>query len=286
MANKFVRGLGILIGVVLAIVVAIVGLIYFVSWRQLSKSYDVTPASLVVPSDSAAIARGRHLSIARLGCSDCHAADLGGQVAIDAMPFGRFVPTNLTPGGVGGTYTDADWVRAIRNGVRPNGSPLVFMPSHSLSHLGAEDLGAVIAYVKSVPAVTRDLPPSSVGPIGRMLMATGKVPLIAARVIDQKAPIPQAPPEGVTAEYGGYLVATGGCRDCHGPSLSGGKIAGGPDDPPAKNITPTGIGQWSEADFLRALRQGTRPDGTPINQFMPWKSMGKMTDDELRAIFS
>lgn len=285
MANKLVRRLGIVLGVVFIPILIGASIVYLESGRQISRTYSVTPASLVIASDSASLARGRHLVTVRLGCTNCHTVDLGGQVVIDAMPFGRFVAANITPAGVVQAYTDADWVRAIRNGVRPNGKPLLFMPSHIFANLGAEDLAAVIAYVKTVPPVTRDHPPSAVGPIGRMLLVTGKAPLIPAKLIDQRAPLPMAPPAGVTTEYGHYLATTGGCTECHGRGLSGGKFAGGPDDPPAQNLTPAGIGQWSQADFIRAMREGQRPDGTAIKPFMPWQTMGKMTDDELRAIY-
>lgn len=285
MASKLVRRLGAALGFVLVPILIGAAVLYFESSRQINHRYEVTPAPLAIPSDSATLERGRHLVTVRLACTDCHSADLGGQVFIDAMPFGRFVSANITPGGIGRTYSDADWVRSIRNGVRPDGSALLFMPSHVFAHLGADDLAAVIAYVKSVPPVTRVLPASAVGPIGRMLLVTGKAALIPAKLIDQHAPFPTVPPVGVTAEYGHYLVTSGGCAECHGPGLSGGKFAGGPDDPPAQNITPTGIGQWTEADFFRAMRQGLRPDGTAIKPFMPWQTMGKMTDDELRAIY-
>jgi hypothetical protein len=76
-----------------------------------------------------------------------------------------------------------------------------------------------------------------------------------------------------------------GCRGCHGLKLSGGRVAGPPGIPPASNLTPTGLGNWSEADFEKALRTGKKPDGTIINDFMPWQLAGKMTDEELHAIW-
>jgi mono/diheme cytochrome c family protein len=259
--------------------------IYVFSDRSLNRTWEVTPEPLAILSDSATLARGRHLVTVRLLCTDCHGPDLGGHVVIDGMPFGRFVAPNLTPGGVGAAYSDADWVRSIRHGIRPNGKSLLFMPSDVFAHLGAEDLAAVIAYIKTVPAVSRTNPATELGPVGRMLVATNKAPLVMAKLIDHDAPIPTAPPEGVTVEYGRYLVASGGCPACHGPNLSGGKIAGSPEDPPATNLTPTGIGEWSEADFLRAFREGKRPNGTDIHPFMPWKTLGGMTDAELQAIY-
>jgi cytochrome c553 len=285
MASRIIRRVLTGLFVLVLIVVAAIGVIYLLSSRRLNHVYAVTPVSLTIPDDSTTLERGRHLATARLGCTDCHGSDLGGSIVVDGMPFGRFVGSNLTTGGVGRSYTDADWVRAIRDGVRPDGRALTFMPSQVFALLSAEDLAATIAYVKSAPPVTRSLPGTAVGPIGRMLIVFNKAALIPAEVIDHSAAPPAAPWPGATPEYGQYLVSTSGCAECHGKGLSGGKINGGPDDPPAQNITPTGIGSWSEADFIRALREGTRPDGTRINTFMPWQSMGKMSDEELLSIY-
>lgn len=286
MASTVVRRLGIIIGTLILLLLLSGAAIYVFSDRSLNRTYEITPAALVIPTDSASLERGRHLVTGRLVCVDCHGEDLGGMVVIDGMPFGRFVASNLTPGGVGAAYTDADWVRSIRHGVKPDGKSLLFMPSDVFAELSAEDLAAVIAYMKTVPAVTRSLPLTELGPVGRMLVATNKAPLVMAKLVDHEAPLPAMPPEGESVEYGHYLVKSGGCLACHGKNLSGGKIAGGPDDPPATNLTPTGIGEWSEADFLRAFREGKRPNGTDIHPFMPWKTMGRMTDSELRAIYN
>lgn len=285
MASKFVRRLGIVLGVLLLLLVLSGAAIYVFSGRSLNKTWEVRPASLTINADSATIARGRHLVRVRLLCADCHGEDLGGRVVIDGMPFGRFVASNITPGGVGATYTDADWVRALHHGIRPDGTSLLFMPSDVFTHLGPEDLAAVIAYIKTVPPVTRTNPPTELGPVGRMLVATDKAPLVMAKLIDHEAPLAAMPPEGETEEYGRYLVTTGGCLVCHGRNLNGGKFAGGPEDPPGTNLTPAGIGEWSESDFFRAFRQGKRPNGTDIHPFMPWKTLGGMTDSELRAIY-
>ncbi len=117
-----------------------------------------------------------------------------------------------------------------------------------------------------------------------MLIVTHKVQFDATRLADEGVPASPAP-QGVTAAYGGYLARVGGCEACHGVNLSGGHLQGGPDDPPAANLTPSGIGTWSQADFVRTLRTGKNPSGHALNPFMPWRSVGTMTDDELAAIF-
>ena len=111
--------------------------------------------------------------------------------------------------------------------------------------------------------------------------------LLPAELIDHNAPRPTGVTPGETVEYGQYLAV--GCSGCHGPGYSGGPIPGTPPEfPPAANITPdktTGIGNWSKADFVKALREGKRPDGTDINPFMPWKNFSQMTDQEVGALW-
>ena len=88
-----------------------------------------------------------------------------------------------------------------------------------------------------------------------------------------------------TAAYGRYIADVSGCHGCHGFGLSGGRVAGPPGIPPASNLTPAGIGGWSERDFVRAMPEGTRPSGSPIDDFMPWRVFGRMSDGELHAIW-
>jgi len=89
----------------------------------------------------------------------------------------------------------------------------------------------------------------------------------------------------IIAGRGRYLADIAGCHGCHGTGLSGGPVAGPPGLPPASNLTTAGIGDWTEADFVRAMRNGRRPDGSSLDPFMPWEVFGKMTDDELHALW-
>jgi len=223
-------------------------------------------------------------------CAACHSAsleapNLAGNLFLD-IPPARLGAPNLTTGagGVGTRYTPADWARAIRHGVRPDGTPLLFMPTANFYHLSDADLGAIIAYIKSLPPVDNQAPASQVYPLGRVLMAAGQLALPAEQ-IDHNAPRVSAPPPGRTAEYGRYLATISTCRDCHGANLSGGPIDE-PGAPLAPNLTPGGaLRSWSEADFIKTLRTGVRPDGSALREPMPWQIAGQMTDDELGAIF-
>lgn len=271
---------------VLGIVVLAAGYVYFASEGRLNETYDVQPPSISFSADSAAVARGKHIATTR-GCADCHGDNLGGRAFADNFIMGRIYGTNLTSGqgGVGGTYSDADWVRAIRHGIGPDGTPLILMPSYEYYYLSDRDLGALIAYLKQLPPVDRPDVGTAPGPMARLMVLTGELKL-AAEVVDHDAPHPEAPPAGPTVAYGEYLSKT--CTGCHGTDFSGGPIPAAPPDwPPATNLTPdstTGIGTWTPADFVRALREGTRPDGSTIDPIMP-RQMGQFTDEEITALW-
>jgi mono/diheme cytochrome c family protein len=287
MAKRIYRVVGISLGALVGLLVLGAAVVYGVSSSRLSKQYEVEPEPVTLSSDSAVTARGRHLAESRLGCADCHAADLGGRVMIESPAFGRIVAPNLTSGegGIGERYTDADWVRATRHGVAADGRALVIMPSPEFHRLSREDLVAVLSYARQVPPVDRTLPESKLGPIARA-MVTFSAEALPVRALDHDAPFPTAPVEEVSVEYGAYLARTSGCLGCHGPDLSGAP-SHEPGGVPASNLTPAGNpGHWSEADFVRAMREGTRPDGSEIDPAMPWKAMGRMTDVELKAIFA
>lgn len=273
--------------VLLGLILLAAGAIYGLSESRMRQSFAVPSSPITVPAGDAAIAEGHRLSIAR-GCVDCHSTDMSGSTFIDAPPIGTYSGSNLTSGagGVGKEYTPETWARAIRHGIAADGSTLLFMPSHEFAGMSDADVGALIAYLQSVPAVDKQLPAISVGPLGRILYLQGQLPLVPAQLIDHQAKH-EAPAVVVSVEYGGYLAA--GCVGCHGQHYSGGAIPGGPPEwPHAQNITPdqaTGIGSWSEEDFIRAIREGKRPDGTMINEVMPWKNLSKMTDTELKALY-
>lgn len=248
---------------------------------RLARTYDVPLEPIEVPSDPVAIERGRHLVSTIFFCQECHGENFEGTPQFDDPLSGTVSAKNLTAGagGVGGELSDADWVRAIRHGLDTEGRPLVEMPSNSYYYIGDTDLGAVIAYLKGVPPVDNELPPRNLG-LFYQLTVLSNPSLIPAEVIDHHAPRPSAPEPGVNAQYGEYLATA--CHICHGPDLSGRSAAGAGLD-----LTGQGdLAKWSEAEFIHALRTGERPTGEDLDpRLMPWKRVGQLTDDELRAIW-
>jgi cytochrome c553 len=258
---------------------------FTVSNRKMTAKYDVAVMAVEVPGDAESIAWGGHLVNTVTGCRDCHGADLSGTVMSDDAVALLAAP-NLTrgQGGVGGTLTDEDWVRAIRHGVRRDGSSLMIMPSYAYANLSDRDLGSMIAYLKQLPAVANETPAMRVRPLGRALIAAGA---FDEEFVARKTPRRDsydAVEAGMTLEYGRYLADISGCTSCHRPDLKGGP-AGPPDAPPAADISPAGLPDWTRDDFVRAIREGRRPDGTEISEYMPWRFMSGMTDDELDTIW-
>jgi len=271
-----------ILGVLIATLALVVLMVYYQTNQRMAKTYAVRVPSVTVPSDAASIERGKYLVERRAICVECHDKDLGGRMFVDDFAFGRLAAANLTRGrgGIGSRYTDEDFVRVLVHGVNKNGRSVIFMPSQD-ARLTEADLGAVIAYIRSVPPVDRELAAIRLGPVARALTFFHKLPLLPAEEIDHdKATMLPADATDLLAR-GQYLVDSGGCRGCHTPELTGG---GGPP-PGAANITPVGIGTWTEQDFLRALREHKRPNGTEIAEGMP-RAYGQMSDEELHLMFT
>ena len=288
--KRLLKWIGYTVGGLVAIIAVALAAVYVLSSRRMSKTYPPTQAAadaeaMTIASDSATVSRGHHLVIAVAKCTYCHGDNLAGKLVLNDRAFARLWSANLTrgKGGIGATFTNADYVRAIRYGVKADGKALLFMPSDAFTHFSDADLAAIIAYVKSIPPVDQVTTPPRIGPVMRVLsVMVPDFPLVPAEHINQGEARPTTVPASVTAEYGDYLITTGGCKSCHNPNLSGGaKIEG----VPAANLTPAGIGKWTEADFFKALRNGVRPDGRILSAVMPWPQTKNLTDDELRAMW-
>jgi len=275
-----------ILGGLVALIVLVVIVVFVVSTMALNKTYEIEPTPLAIKPSSDLVDRGKEIATFR-GCRDCHGENLEGRLVADAMPVMILVGPNITPGGVTKDYTDEDWARIVRHGIRKDKKPARYMPSYEWTILSHEDMAALISYAKSVPAVSQEAPKFKLGPLGRFLYLIGELPLLpAADMIDHSAK-PATPVPGPTATYGKYLST--GCTGCHGEHLSGGKIPGTPPDwPVAPNLTPhkSGLAEWTKEDFFRSLREGVRPDGEKIQaEYMPWRMIAESSDDDLTALW-
>lgn len=290
--KKGIKSIGIIVGSLIGLLLIVMLGLYFKSKAQFNKTYDVQVQSIAIATDAETIERGKHL--AEFLCAECHGDNFGGTPNWLSIPnIATIAPPNLTSGegSVTVNFADEDWIRVLRHGVKTNGKSIFVMPSETFQYLSDEDLGAIIAYLKTAPPVNSDNDPSKgsyqfsfLGNVAYGAGAFGN--LIIASKIDHDNLPSSFPEAGVSVEYGEYLVNINGCTACHGAQLSGAT----PPDPEsvlAPNLTPAGeLGNWTETEFLETMRTGLVPSGRRlIPNFMPWPYKGKMTDDELKAIF-
>ncbi|HEV8659457.1 MAG TPA: cytochrome c, partial [Thermoanaerobaculia bacterium] len=240
----------------------------------LSCSHTRIPLSSVPKAVASDAARGESIVRNVAVCGQCHAADpehdvdgpLSGGKEFRNWRIGTSRASNLTSDAATGlgTWSEAEIVRALRNGQRKDGrllSPV--MPYEWFHEMSDDDAFAVAQYLKSLSPVRHEVrqSPNFVFKLGKLFFLRPKPAITAS-----------APLRGATPEYGGYLARHAGlCAECHTPrsgllsepdkSRLFAGVAHPPADFPANpsNLTPdtaTGIGPWSEADFLQSLRTG------------------------------
>ena len=228
--------------------------------------------------------RGR--TIASGFCDACHSTagtftggrDLGEHLP---MPIGRFIAANLTPAGQLSQWSDGEIFRAIRNSVGADGRRLFIMSLTNVGKLSDDDIHALIAYIRSVPAAGQQTPspPDQLNPLGLVMIGAGLVP--AGNPVFTGTVT--GPPKAATAEFGAYILSYQDCRTCHGTDLLGG-VPGqfGPLGPSLAVVK-----NWKPEEFIATLRTGTDPYGHQIDgTVMPWRTLGKMDDEELGAIYA
>jgi hypothetical protein len=256
---------------------------------SLDKVYDVPLPKIERTTDPALLARGQHLAHTIMPCADsgCHGNDLSGGKVTEMGPLGTFVAPNITSGGLGAAYSDAELARLLEHGLKKDGRGARFMPSHESNWLPEQDIVAVISYVRTVSAQTKQNPGMRIGTLGKVLDQLGMIPIDVARRVDHQH-ITKAPPPSPDAAYGAYLARL--CSGCHGDGLSGGPIPGAPPSMAIPlNLTPdaTGLGGWTLDDFKSVLKTGKRKkDGRQLDAMMPVESFGQFDDTEMQALFS
>jgi cytochrome c553 len=266
-------------------------------------------------------ARGEYLA-KLMGCPACHSTDAarpyaGGLEGREAE--GPWRAGNLTPHAATGigSWTDAQIVAAIRDGVRPDGRALhPIMPYRYYRRLTDEDARAVVAFLRSLkpiehaveplppllPPATAAAEPASDAP------AEPRAPA-APQASAPAAPQASAPAASGAADRGEYLAAIMHCASCHATPGADGRpdparpFAGGKAMRPfgaglvslgtgtliASNLTPdreTGLGNWTAEDLGRAVRLLVRPDGTVIRGPMQLYAAGwaAIDDRDLAAL--
>jgi mono/diheme cytochrome c family protein len=281
--NRLVKWAGVLLTGLLAVIFALFSILVLVGMVKFYTPVKMTTPEISVALTPENIQRGEHL--ANSFCTSCHSTNgelplIGGyDVGSDfPMPLGTFVAPNLTPAGPLAQWSDGEIFNALRQGINPQGQRLVVMSTARMRYLSDEDIQAVIAYLRSQPAVEHETqdPPDQPNLLAALLGGAGMIPQPLPPVEDAI----KAPPKDASAAYGEYILSFQDCRVCHGEDLKGGKE--GQLAPIGWNLDP--VKQWTAEQFITTMRTGVNPQGYHLSQNMPWKQIGRMDDVELTAI--
>lgn len=284
-------------GIVLLLLIGAVSIA--VAMRQHVK-YDRPYPAISASADSAIILKGKNIVFGAAHCADCHSPlnpdslfALGEPVPLSGghkfeLPIGNIYAKNITPDeetGIG-KYTDAELARALRYGVRADGTVLFdFMPFHDMSD---EDLAAVISYLRAQQPVKNAVPANETNVLGKVVKA------FLIKPVGPAAEVPAAVKADSTALYGGYIANNiANCRGCHTPrNMMTGAFEGEPysggleiEGFVTPNLTPDSSGRmygWTQKMFIDRIRMGKLNPKSP----MPWNSFKRMSEIELKAIYN
>jgi len=256
---------------------------------------------VAVGQDARLIERGAYLMNSIVACGNCHvrrdqdgrplpALGLSGGMLFDEEPFKAYAG-NITPDpetGIG-KWTDAQIIRAVREGIRPDGTVIgPPMPFEFYRGISDADAQALVAWLRAQPPVKNVVPRSEY----RMKLPPAYGPPIKQKIV--------APPRSDLVRYGAYLAGPlGHCMDCHTPWVQG--IAdmkqvgagGNPLKGPwgvsvSRNLTPheTGLKGWSDAEITRAIREGKRRDGSVLKPPMAFDWYKNINDEDMKALLA
>jgi cytochrome c553 len=205
-------------------------------------SMDVPPANTPdVP------ARGLHL--AKLtGCFGCHGKSLHG-LALKPLPHVRIYAPNLTRSAQ--VLNDEQFARAIRDGLKPDGTSLWIMPSEDYVYMSNGDIAALVAYVHTLPAAGNQTPPPKFTRHARIAILKGELEPTAMRIAEAGASLDLGP-----RYQGGRYIARISCASCHGLDLSG--------TPDGRVPSLTVMSRYSLRDFFALLHDGRAGDRHPL----------------------
>jgi mono/diheme cytochrome c family protein len=233
----------------------------------------------------ARLARGKQIGAI---CGECHSARLDGPLAgrnffeDGGPPIGTLYAPNLTPAGEISEWSDAEVVRAIREGIHKSGRALAIMPSAVFHNMSDEDASSIVAYLRSLKAEGARSPATKMNVVGALFFGLGMFPTSAQPLIAQPV---IAPPPAPNAEYGRYLISSGNCTECHGQDLRG-RAPKGPGPPAAPNMVAI-VSSWDMEGFVNTFRSGVDPTNHRITGEMPWQAISRFaSDNDLRAMYT
>jgi cytochrome c553 len=274
--KRLLRWTGITLGCLAGLVIVGYAVVYVLSERVLRHTYEAPAVAISIPTDPKSIIEGRRLATIRGCLASCHGKQAGGLVLFDQPLIARIVAPNLSA--AVRKYSDAELAVLIRNGIRPGGRSTIVMPSEAFVGLTDEDLGRIIAFLKSLPPVAGPGPAIAVGPLGRIGIVTGEFKPTAQLIAEA---IPPADATSEQGAYGRYLARTI-CASCHGTSLHG--------DANPDFVSPNlkVVAAYSPEAFAELLRTGVALGGRELRTMsrQAREHLSQLTDAEITALYS
>lgn len=272
--QRIFKWFGIVLAALAVVIVVAIVYVYVASERLLARTYAVEDAAVAIPADTRSIERGRRLARTR-GCTTCHGPDAEGGLFFDEPFVARITAPNLTR--AVRERSDAELERIIRQGVLPDGRSTLAMPSSMFYFLSDEDLGAILAFLRSLPVSEGPATGIRLGPLGRLGLVLGQYPVQAA-LIDHAIERPVVDRSDAEA-YGRYLAVTA-CTECHGPGLDGSM------DGQAPGLAVAAA--YSDAAFAELMRTGTAAGDRELGLMssVARRRFRHFTDEEVGALYT
>ena len=257
-----------------ALLVVAYGVVYAISESRVRRAYALTRETVALPTDSASLAEGKRFAQIR-GCTGCHGALAQGDTFVDSWLLARVVSPNLTQ--AARTYSTDDLVRIVRHGLRPDGKSVVVMPSGMFTALTDQDLGAILAYLKSLPVSEGPGREVRLGPAARLMFTLGKF-LPAAQEADSAARLASIYPTTTDSNWQGAYLARTACTECHGLDLRG-DASGTPPDLKIAGAYPLDA-------FVRLMRTGVPVSGLELGLMkeVSLRRFSYFTDGEIASL--
>ena len=273
--RKAFRLVGYGIGAVLLIALLFALWAWFASSRVLGRVHEAAPERLARPTAAQLADAGRQARIN--GCVSCHGDRLEGRMMFDGGPFAKVWAPNLTE--LAARTSDQQLAQGIRQGIGHDGRALFVMPSPMYSRLSSQEVAALIAWIRAQPRHGEAVSPIQWGPVGRVVLALGKLPSAIDRMEEFRI---RQPFDTGPEHQAGRRIAANVCSECHGPDLAGGEPA--PDQfAPGLSI----VGAYDPARFTRLMRTGVAPSGRDLGLMreIAVKDTSHMTDAEIAQLY-
>jgi cytochrome c553 len=272
MMKSLLKWTGIVAASLVGLLALAVAFVFIASEVMLDRTYPKRPSTVHAYVTAETIARGAHLVVVAT-CTDCHTKDLTGQ-RFD-VPGSTLYAPNLTA--LTRSFSDADYDRAIRQGIRPDGKGVLFMPSHIFANLTDDEVDSIIAYLRSLKPKGTASPDHRLGLFMRALLVTGEIKTEAKEFADAQPSLDMGP----RYKQGRHLASMI-CAGCHGTNLAG---------TPQGSFLPTPdlimVAAYDRGDFHKLMRTGKAAGGREVGVMSQTarRNFSTFTDAEIDSIY-